>query len=72
MGSCFVLLLFFFFLILKDPFLLEKHCFVVLPSSSLLFHAGLSRILKYANPWPQKGKSFLNFLVLCALGYLRQ
>jgi len=55
---CFFLFFFFCF-ILKDPFLLEKYCFVVLPGPSLLFHVGLPRMLKYANPWQQEGKDFL-------------
>lgn len=62
--ACFIFLLVVFLIILKDSFLLEKHCFVVLPSPSLLFHVGLPRMLNYANPWQQEGKGFLNFLVL--------
>lgn len=60
-----------FCFILEHPFLLEKHFFVVLPSPYLLFHEGLSRMLKYANPWQQEGKGFINFLGLWAFGYLR-
>lgn len=60
-----------FCFILKHPFLLEKHFFVVLPSPYLLFHEGLLRMLKYANPWQQEGKGSINFLGLWAFVYLR-
>lgn len=64
-------LFFPFCFILKHPFLLEKQFFVVLPSPYPLFHEGLPRMLKYANPWQKESKGFINFLGLLALGYLR-
>lgn len=49
---------FCFSFICKDPFLLEKRCFVVLPSSSLLFHGASIEYLNMLIPGSRRVKAF--------------
>lgn len=52
---------FCFSFICKDPFLLEKRCFVVLRSSSLLFHGASVEYLNMLIPGSRRVKAFKTF-----------